>query len=436
CIIAPSLKVARFQPKCVARSDRNSQFNRNLRLNQLSDSILDNELTFLKEAKYYKKIDSKILLANLITYPNRYIIISFDNNYWNITGYHKTNSRSIPYQAKKLRYNKYIEIIDHVTNYKSRKGLRTRMKAKDKLLKLLSMAPENVDLEIEIEEPIILKNEDGKCINYSDTLQVHRMRKKLIKINEVNKKFEICYEDFNLSVSVVAIFRDNFNLYGRLHSRGVKHFQGYSKEERKQFLINGKPVIELDFKALHPYLLYAAEGIQYKNKVQHPKYKNDPYFAVCNDEALRPFLKIILLCMVNNNNFHKAAGAADKWLNKKEKKNAIEKGRTPLKNILLEKGLIDSNDKYLSGKYIKKFKKAHKPISKYLLSAENTGLKLMNKDAKIALEVCFHFAKKGVPILPVHDSFIIQQDYEAELKEVMLKKYQLKTGTKLTIPIK
>ena len=47
----------------------------------------------------------------------------------------------------------------------------------------------------------------------------------------------------------------------------------------------------------------------------------------------------------------------------------------------------------------------------------------MNQDAAIALDVCNHFAENNIPILPVHDSFVIQQQYKSELLDVMKRTY-------------
>ena len=41
----------------------------------------------------------------------------------------------------------------------------------------------------------------------------------------------------------------------------------------------------------------------------------------------------------------------------------------------------------------------------------------------MAIDVLSHFAKRGIPVLPVHDSFIIATGYGDELKEVMQKVY-------------
>ena len=66
----------------------------------------------------------------------------------------------------------------------------------------------------------------------------------------------------------------------------------------------------------------------------------------------------------------------------------------------------------------------HRPIKQFLGSG--IGLKLQNKDGRMAIDILSHFAKKGIPVLPVHDSFIIAADFGNELKKVMSQINNLK----------
>ena len=47
------------------------------------------------------------------------------------------------------------------------------------------------------------------------------------------------------------------------------------------------------------------------------------------------------------------------------------------------------------------------------------GLRLQYIDSQLAEQVMLHFANKGVPVLPVHDSFIVAAQHEQELVAVM-----------------
>lgn len=75
-----------------------------------------------------------------------------------------------------------------------------------------------------------------------------------------------------------------------------------------------------------------------------------------------------------------------------------------------------------------KFLDEHSRISKYLCTSSKNGLRLMNKDAKIAVDVIYHFIKQEIPILSMHDSFLIERKYKDELEQVMKEKYNKHTG--------
>jgi len=47
------------------------------------------------------------------------------------------------------------------------------------------------------------------------------------------------------------------------------------------------------------------------------------------------------------------------------------------------------------------------------------GLRLQRFDSDIAEKVLLHFAKSGIAILPLHDSFLMHNGYEASLKPIM-----------------
>ena len=176
-----------------------------------------------------------------------------------------------------------------------------------------------------------------------------------------------------------------------------------SEDNRSEITINGESVIELDYSGLHPNLLYATEGIQFNN---------DPYSVVDPRPEVRPFLKHILLCMINASDELEAEQSSNYWL--KNNYNQYKK---------LEKAGISR-----ARPLIEAFKEKHFRIQHHFCQGKDTGLRIMNKDSKIALNVIDHFSQHGIPILCVHDSFIVQKRFESELNEIMLKSYKQYSG--------
>ena len=57
-------------------------------------------------------------------------------------------------------------------------------------------------------------------------------------------------------------------------------------------------------------------------------------------------------------------------------------------------------------------------------------------DSDIAEKVMVHFANLGIPILPLHDSFIMHNGYESWLRPVMMKAFKETIGIKPKIDAK
>ena len=68
----------------------------------------------------------------------------------------------------------------------------------------------------------------------------------------------------------------------------------------------------------------------------------------------------------------------------------------------------------------------HAPIAHHFYTG--VGLRLQRIDSDIAELVMLHFATKGIPILPLHDSFIMHHGYESELAQQMDLAFQKVTG--------
>lgn len=348
----------------------------------------------------------EIFLSNLLLQTKKPVRISLNTNSW-------TKSRYNPYPISYQTVKEFVKVFDENKLINMNKGYHTEKESRETRIEatqeLLDIFPEyKSGVFSKPVELVILRDKRKNNIDYTDTYETRRIRAILTAVNEVNSKADIRYHSYKLNPNLVAIFIERFTLYGRLHTTGYRHYQGHSGEERKEFTINGDSVIEVDYNSLHPNLLYAAEGIQFEG---------DPYRVIDNRPEVRLFLKIILLCMINSKDFNEAQKGANYWLinHRKEQKKLKALGITraaPLINEFMEK---------------------HKPISHYLCSGNNIGLKLMNKDSKIALDVIHYFAKQNKPILCVHDSFIVQSQLGHELSSIMKSTYFKHTGFSIKI---
>ena len=75
----------------------------------------------------------------------------------------------------------------------------------------------------------------------------------------------------------------------------------------------------------------------------------------------------------------------------------------------------------------------HVGISDYFFS--NHGNKLQYYDSQIAEQILVHFAKQGIPCLPIHDSFIIDFRYAVNLQLKMKEIYKKDFGLYIDIKV-
>jgi hypothetical protein len=66
---------------------------------------------------------------------------------------------------------------------------------------------------------------------------------------------------------------------------------------------------------------------------------------------------------------------------------------------------------------VEALKARHAPIASMLCS--DAGMKLMNLDSKIMLAAVDRLVAQGIPSIPIHDSVLVQAQYEGEAREAL-----------------
>ncbi len=272
------------------------------------------------------------------------------------------------------------------------------------------------DWVIEPVDLITLRDEAKNPVDYKDTKETNRVREILRKANTVTDRALVQYIDpksrmaYRLKTRLHCVYNRDFQHGGRFYTAGRDgdHYQSLSEEERKCIQIDGELTVELDFSGLHPRLLYAWEGIQYDG---------DPYSAATDDPRIRELLKVIFLALLNS----------------RSEEEAVKAGNYHLYQCHRDYMALRRRGLKVKDNLIPIFKAAHEPIVKYFCSG--TGARAQNVDAKIALNVIAHFASCDIPVLAIHDSFIVQRRYAGRLRKVMDRAYKAQAGG-FTCPIK
>jgi len=269
--------------------------------------------------------------------------------------------------------------------------------------------------QVKGQECIVLKGGDGdeaKVIDYEDTDATKRMRKELdaynllladtfLDIPTLDYPWVTRTNDWGRQVKVQIDHHHQF--VRRIFSRGEWNCNGrfygpwwqqIDSKLRSQIFINDTPTVEVDFKGLHVAILSAEKGVVVED---------DPYELPAGTvpgappELQRKLVKKLVLTALNARSTKAAFGSFRDGF----PSGHMAKGMTNLELDVL----------------LSSFKEKHPYLADDLCA--DRGIRLMNVDAQIAALVHRYFTIRNIPVLSVHDSFIVDYTRAAMLKRAM-----------------
>jgi len=175
-------------------------------------------------------------------------------------------------------------------------------------------------------------------------------------------------------------------------------WQNIPREYRRYMVVNGKQMVELDYSNQHPTILYAQAGVARPSDCYTDviKLQKLPQGVMAKD--VRDMVKAAFNAMLNSPKPLKQAPAG------------VQPGKLGLKWADVSDAII----------------RFHEPIAQHFYTG--VGLRLQRMDSDIAEKVLLHFAKKGIAILPLHDSFMMHHGYETWLEPVMRSAFEEVVG--------
>ncbi|MGO9019642.1 MAG: hypothetical protein ACLQVJ_14970 [Syntrophobacteraceae bacterium] len=415
-----------------------------LRLTPPQKAVADNLFRTLEHSqKIFRKSRTEtfeILCANLL-YSTSPIIVPMDTHYW--IGEGKKLSSTIIKDVNLLKQQNYIGV--KTGNPKIRRYTRIYPKKGFNMLPLR----QNPGIDYKPDKYVILRKTKFKGYKYFENpLTGKRDQKRHVKKIEIDYKptretervtdilrkyWYVCHEHrielehprYPTQYLVTALTCSHTNDLrhgGRLYTHTEWGIQQLEKDWRKFIKIDGEQTVELDFSGLSIRMLYA--------KIDRG-FDGDPYTGVLDaiprlnsneKEVIRDFMKKLLQAILNSDEKADAVGSGNFEIHEQCKREEFE-----VVNVLRRHGISVSQ-------LVDMFEELHHPISQYFYSG--IGLDLQYRDSRIALKVIHHFNQRRIPVLAVHDSFIIQSRYADQLHSIMSKSYMSVMHTSHECPIK
>jgi hypothetical protein len=275
---------------------------------------------------------------------------------------------------------------------RARPGSRDRQSsflATSRLCRLLRTSPPQYR---PAQEVIWLRDGNGCLVDYQDCPLTHRLRREVEAINQELQNIVVAFSGPDVRTEgnwwvigrtqylsapprLRRVFsRASFDMGGRAYGP----WQCLPSSHRAMMLINGEPILEPDFVALHPSIIYALHGVHFVG---------DPY---------------------ETTEFPRAHGKAgfNIALNAKSYASA----RVAIANDL-------KLDMASTTKLLAAITSKHRAVSDLFFS--DAGVRLMRIDSDIAINAVMNCQAKGIPALPVHDSLIVPARYADQTAEIM-----------------
>jgi len=368
--------------------------------------------------KYHKiyRNQLSVILANLYeTYSIQDYLFTYysrnNNDYKESKRYNpnKISAKPMRFLADSLKKHGWVDISQwFYDEYDEENRWCSRMRPSKKLLqtfKEFKITPKCIYRKpIEL---IRLKDSKKKFEEYKDTPTTNLMRSKLFAYNSlllqtriklkrnknVNRYLELHQVNFK-NIKYYRIFNDSsFELGGRFYSAW---WVTLDKDIRRRITLNDEKTEELDYSSLGIHLLYSQENLNYYD-LNDPN--SDPYTLKGVDVNEREVNKKIITFALNMS----SGDRKRKFVYTVRKK--IRKANDERKVLGIKKLLKVPTCKEVHRR-LKIFEEENDPIKHHLFTS--VGTKLQFKDSCIAESVIERMVSMRIPVLVIHDSFIVQ----------------------------
>lgn len=324
---------------------------------------------------------------------------SRDNNAYRL----KTRYNGLRIKKKPLleTIDKLLELgyINHMKGYKTDKqGFNSKIQATPKLIDYIKSFDIDPDCiwSSDQKEIIILKDKNGKKLEYKENEFTNRVREELLIYIDRLSKHQITIDGKNFikldTMDIHKVFQTDFKQYGRIYGGFWQH--AVTSKERENIKIDNQETTELDYKNQMIKILYSLEGIDYD------------YDAYDVQGVDRKLVKKAVICMINCDSKFDAIRAIQGAINKD----------SYLYDYWFNKNRVNISD------LLKQLEFKHQEVLKYFYNS--SGALCQRIDSELASRIINFFVHQNKCLLGIHDSFICKKEDQDLLFKTMHREFQ------------
>jgi len=268
---------------------------------------------------------------------------------------------------------------------------------------------------LEAVESIILRNKEKEPVRYAHNDKTEKMKSLVVKLNLMNEKATVLTRDGERLSNVYSrIFNESFDLGGRFYRADILQLHSKDGDQRLDITIDGKPVVEVDFQNLHFRIAAVVCGVPME------EVPLDMYADILEDvtnKVDRRTVKLAVNIMFNCDRSDTAKRAIQSEINtlSEEDKTIYTLGNARSVMALILQSYPDFEGLFFA--------------------MEPFGRVLQNLDSHLAADILEVFVLKEIPILCVHDSFVVAKEHLELLVLTMADKFRERFKIDCPVPM-
>lgn len=371
-------------------------------------------------------------------------LVSFTANHY--TGNKHISYRGVKWVTDALEESGYIDIYyGFVSKWGANKEVletvSSLVKFKQPLLEVLSCVDIKKVPKLLLANCVEIRDRETKELKpLRGYKELEEIRERVMKLNQKLSETKIVLDGTRMSsVQMKRVFADNLEFGGRFYVVGGGVQTAPKMLRYTSLYIDDKPVVELDYKSMHPHILLEKLNIHEYNGclLDHIGESFDPYATELYDlvrvdkeklenhrkllgnpkyDPVRTFKKKALLVMLNADSIESAVGAMCQALaeDNKPSRNEMDKDFVGIcEGVKVKQALLEIAE--------------HNEVIKDFFFCD-VAMGLMKIDSSIADRVAEICMQAGHPVLIYHDSFIVKEEAEDLLYNAMRLAWKEEVG--------